>query len=61
MRENRPIEINVYKAWLEQQPQEALDEFVYDAKGNEAADLNNEGRETQIAYLIGPKKEEQNG
>lgn len=30
-----------------------LDEIVYDAKGSEAAAINNEGLHAQVEYLIG--------
>jgi hypothetical protein len=30
-----------------------LDEMVHDLKGKEAADINNSGRDCQIAYILG--------
>lgn len=33
--------------------QEELDDLVHDAKSTEAACINNEGRDAQIAYLLG--------
>lgn len=38
---------------LERLSEEELDELVHDAKGNEAAEINNQGREAQISYLLG--------
>jgi hypothetical protein len=32
---------------------EELDELVHDFKGNEAADINNSGKEAQINYILG--------
>jgi hypothetical protein len=37
---------------LEAMSQEELDEEVCDAKSEEAAEINNQGREAQIAYLL---------
>ena len=37
---------------LETMSQEELDEQVHDAKSAEAAEINNQGREAQIAYLL---------
>jgi len=31
-----------------------LDDRVHDAKGEEAADINNSGLEVQVSYLYGP-------
>ena len=36
---------------LEKLDQDSLDELVHEAKGEEAADINNQGREAQIDYL----------
>lgn len=33
--------------------EEELDEKVYEAKAEEAADINNDGKEAQIAFLLG--------
>jgi hypothetical protein len=33
--------------------EEELDELVIDAKCSEASEINNRGREAQIAYLLG--------
>lgn len=33
--------------------EEDLDELVHDLKGEEAADINNQGRDAQIAYILG--------
>lgn len=33
--------------------QDSLDELVHDAKGAEAAEINNQGVESQVAYLLG--------
>jgi hypothetical protein len=33
--------------------EEALDELVHDLKGEEAATINNRGREAQVAYILG--------
>lgn len=41
------------RAELEQLSEEELDELVHDAKGAEAAEINNQGKEAQIAYLLG--------
>jgi hypothetical protein len=38
---------------LEIMSEDELDELVHDFKGNEAADINNAGREIQIAYILG--------
>lgn len=38
---------------LEQMPEEALDEIVHDLKSEEAAEINNQGKETQIEYILG--------
>ncbi len=37
----------------EELDEEALDELVHDLKGQEAANINNAGREAQLAYLNG--------
>jgi len=39
-------------AELEAMSQEDLDEAVYEAKADEAAVINNAGRETQINYFL---------
>jgi hypothetical protein len=36
-----------------QERQEVLDELVHDAKGDEAAAINNAGEQEQLAYLLG--------
>ncbi|MHB8069535.1 MAG: hypothetical protein ACYDIC_16710 [Desulfobaccales bacterium] len=33
--------------------EEELDEMVHDLKGQEAAEINNQGKEAQVAYLLG--------
>jgi hypothetical protein len=33
--------------------EEDLDELVHDLKGEEAAAINNQGRDAQIAYVLG--------
>jgi hypothetical protein len=33
--------------------EEDLDELVHDLKGEEAAAINNRGREAQVAYILG--------
>jgi len=33
--------------------EEDLDELVHDLKGEEAADINKQGRDAQIAYILG--------
>ena len=33
--------------------EEELDEIVHDIKGQEAAEINNQGKEAQIDYLMG--------
>jgi ribosomal protein L29 len=38
---------------LEKLSVEELDELVHDLKAEEAAALNNQGREAQIAYILG--------
>ena len=38
--------------------QEDLDDEVHDSKGNEAADINNAGRVSQVAYLLGIEDDE---
>lgn len=38
---------------LEKLSEEDLDEMVHALKGQEAADINNAGRDAQIAYIIG--------
>ncbi len=38
---------------LEQMSQEDLDEAVHEAKAEEAAEINNNGRSAQILYLLG--------
>lgn len=37
---------------LEAMTEEELDEQVHDCKSAEAAEINNQGREAQIAYLL---------
>jgi hypothetical protein len=39
-------------AILKALPQEELDEAVSEAKADEASEINNSGREAQIAYLL---------
>jgi hypothetical protein len=41
------------RAELEKMTEEELDELVHQAKGEEAAEINNQGKEAQIAYLLG--------
>lgn len=41
------------KTRLEAMSTDELDEAVHDAKATEAAEINNSGREAQIAYLLG--------
>lgn len=38
---------------LELLGEEELDEMVHDLKGEEAAEINNGGRDAQIKYLLG--------
>ena len=40
------------RAELEAMTQEDLDEAIYEAKADEAAEINNSGRETQINYFL---------
>jgi len=37
---------------LEAMTEEELDEIVYDLKSEEAAEINNRGKEAQIAYIL---------
>ena len=37
---------------LEAMNEEQLDEIVHDLKGEEAAAINNQGKEAQIAYIL---------
>ena len=41
------------RAELEKLTQEELDEAVRDAKADEASEINQEGRDAQIDYLLG--------
>jgi hypothetical protein len=41
------------RAELTQMSEEELDELVHDLKGEEAAEINNSGRDAQIAYILG--------
>ena len=38
---------------LEAMNEEQLDELVHDLKGQEAAEINNQGKDAQIAYILG--------
>ncbi len=38
---------------LEKLSEEDLDELVHDLKGQEAAAINNQGKEAQISYILG--------
>ncbi len=38
---------------LESLTEEELDEMVHDLKAQEAAEVNNQGREAQISYILG--------
>ena len=38
---------------LEQKTEDELDELVHDLKSQEAAAINNQGKEAQIAYILG--------
>ena len=38
---------------LEKMTEEELDEIVHDLKSEEAAEINNQGREAQIEYILG--------
>jgi ribosomal protein L29 len=38
---------------LEQMSEEELDEIVHDLKSEEAAEINNQGKEAQIEYILG--------
>lgn len=38
---------------LQRLSQEELNDLVHDAKADEAASINNQGREAQIRYLLG--------
>jgi hypothetical protein len=46
-------DITAYRKRYEEMDQEELDEEVHGAKAAEAAEINNQGREAQIAYLMG--------
>ena len=46
------------KEELEKATQEELDELVHDMKSEEAADINNRGKEAQINYLLEGYEEE---
>ncbi|MEW6657405.1 MAG: hypothetical protein AB1424_01965 [Thermodesulfobacteriota bacterium] len=37
-------------------PEEDLDEMVHDLKGQEAAEINNQGKEAQVAYILGEEE-----
>ncbi len=37
---------------LEQMSEEELDEIVHDLKGEEAAEINNRGKDAQIVYIL---------
>jgi len=53
MRETCIISVEMLeRAAIDQGVQEALDEAVHEAKGAEAARINNDGSDAQIAYLI---------
>ena len=53
VRRSRYREYKQRRKELDKLTEEELDEMVHDAKGNEAACINNEGRESQYSYLIG--------
>jgi hypothetical protein len=38
---------------LEAMTEEDLDEIVHDLKGEEAAEINNRGKDAQIEYIMG--------
>jgi ribosomal protein L29 len=38
---------------LEAMTEEELDEIVHDLKAEEAAEINNQGKEAQITYILG--------
>jgi hypothetical protein len=38
---------------LEAMTEEELDEIVHDLKGEEAAEINNQGKDAQIEYIMG--------
>ncbi len=38
---------------LEAMTEEELDEIVHDLKAEEAAEINNQGKEAQIDYILG--------
>ncbi len=38
---------------LEGMAEEELDEIVHDLKSEEAAEINNQGKEAQIEYILG--------
>ena len=40
---------------LETLSEEELDDLVYEAKGDEAATINNNGKDAQLDYLVGPE------
>jgi hypothetical protein len=46
-------DITAYREELESKDQDELDDLVISAKEAEAAEINNQGREAQIAYLMG--------
>lgn len=47
-----PPELNEWLNGLDQDTiQDLLDDMVHDCKGNEAAEINNAGRDAQLEYL----------
>ena len=42
---------------LEQLDQDQLDELVHDFKSLEASEINNQGPDAQIAYILGEKEQ----
>lgn len=46
-------DITAYREELESKDQDELDDLVISAKEAEAAEINNQGRKAQIAFLLG--------
>jgi len=45
--------MNYTRKQLEGMTEEELDEIVHDLKAEEAAEINNQGKEAQIEYILG--------
>jgi hypothetical protein len=50
---SQSVQENTFIDELQGMSTEDLDEMVHEAKAEEASEINNKGREAQIAYLIG--------